>query len=87
MIRFKARIVSDWVVKNGRFILHVIVPTNTTAIICVPKADVKEVNEGNRPIIQADGVTGPAQAAECAKFEVGLGDYTFATPMKLATSP
>jgi len=76
------KIVSDWKIKRGQFSLHVVVPPNTTATICVPGAKVNEVLEGSRPAMKADGVSGFLQTGNSANFEVAAGEYHFTAPAK-----
>ena len=76
------KIVSDWKLKPDKFILHVVIPANTTATICVPNAILEQVREGSRAASKANGVTAFSQAVNCAIFEVTSGEYNFTTPTK-----
>jgi alpha-L-rhamnosidase len=73
-------IVSDWKIKRGKFILHVVVPPNTTATVCVPGAKINEVLEGGKPAMKAKGVSAFSQAENSANFEVAAGEYDFTAP-------
>ena len=76
------KIVSDWKLKHGQFTLHVVVPPNTTATICVPSAKVNEVLEGGRLAMKAEGVSAFRQTENSANFEVPAGEYSFTYPAK-----
>jgi alpha-L-rhamnosidase len=75
-------IVSDWKIKRGKFILHVVVPPNTTAAVCVPGAKINEVLEGGKPAMKAKGVGAFSQAENSANFEVAAGEYDFTAPAR-----
>jgi len=74
------KIVSDWNIKNDRFILHVVVPPNTGATICVPNAKLTDVSEDGHPATTAPGVISSSQTGNAATFEVQSGEYNFAAP-------
>ena len=76
------KIVSDWKIKHGKFNLHVVVPPNTTATICVPGAKINKVLESGSPAMKADGVTTFSQTESSANFEVVAGEYDFIAPAK-----
>ncbi|HUC84120.1 MAG TPA: alpha-L-rhamnosidase C-terminal domain-containing protein, partial [Candidatus Acidoferrales bacterium] len=71
------KIVSDWKIKGGQFTLHVLIPPNTTATVCLPGAGVADVREGGLPAIKAPGVTSFSQQGKAATFEVEAGEYVF----------
>lgn len=73
------KILSDWKIKQSQFILHVMVPPNTTATICVPNANLNEVSESGGSAMKAGGVIAFSQTADCASFEVASGEYNFTT--------
>lgn len=67
------RILSEWRIRGDGFRLRVSIPPNTTATVCVPARDPREVRISPR-LPQA----GPPQLENgCALFEVGSGDYEF----------
>jgi alpha-L-rhamnosidase len=76
------KIVSDWKLKRGKFILHVVIPANTTATICIPNTNVNEVFEGRKQAMKASGITTFSQTASAAVFEAGSGEYVFTCPAK-----
>lgn len=78
------KIVSDWKIKDGRFHLHVVIPPNTTATVCVPNAQLADVSESGGPAMKAEGVNSFSQTAAAAIFEVGAGEYNFSSPTQAA---
>jgi alpha-L-rhamnosidase len=59
--------------------LEVTVPANTTATVCVPAKDAAEVTEGGKPAAKANQVKFVRMEHNKAIFEVGSGEYFFAT--------
>lgn len=58
---------SFWETEGNTVVLHVSVPANTTATICL---------DGAQEVVEADGLTFAA-ADGCMKAEAGSGNYTF----------
>ena len=58
---------SFWEVEGNTVVLHVAVPANTTATICL---------DGAEEVVQADGLEF-VKADGCMKAEAGSGEYTF----------
>jgi alpha-L-rhamnosidase len=69
---------SAWKIDNGKFVLEVAVPVNTSATVCVPARNADAVTEGGRPAGQAPGVKFLRMEQDRAVFSVGSGAYTFA---------
>jgi len=74
------QIVSDWKIKDGKFHLHVVVPPNTTATVCIPDARLDNVRESDGAATKADGVVSSSQTGTSATFEVTPGEYDFTSP-------
>ena len=60
--------VSEWNTAGGRFTLHVVVPTGTSAVVRVPATTAVTAPAGAVPLGSGSGV---------ASFHVPAGDYTF----------
>jgi alpha-L-rhamnosidase len=74
-------IVSEWRIADGRLVLQVAVPANTTATVCVPSRDPGQVTEGGRAVEQSLGVRRAAKEEPgTATFEVQSGHYEFSSP-------
>jgi len=78
------KIVSDWKIAGGRFNLHVVVPPNTTATICVPITKSNDGREDHVTATQADVVIAISENGDSATFEVAAGEYHFTAPAKTA---
>lgn len=73
----RGTIVSDWQLTDGRFLLEVTVPANTTATVHVPAHDAAEVTEGGRVASEADAVDFLRVEDGCAVFQTQSGHYVF----------
>jgi alpha-L-rhamnosidase len=67
----RGRIKSEWEIKNGRFMLDVMVPPNTSATIKLPRAREKKIRLNNNPV-QPDAYTDGT-----AIFHLESGSYRF----------
>jgi alpha-L-rhamnosidase len=72
---------TDWVLEGGAFRLNVTIPANTTATLHVPAASADEVTESGGSAGEAEGVRFLRMEAGSAVFEVGSGEYVFASVM------
>ena len=70
---------SNWKRENGRFVLDVSVPANTTATVFVPAKDGAEVTESGQPADTAKGVKWVRNENGMAVYDVESGDYSFAS--------
>jgi alpha-L-rhamnosidase len=68
-------ILSEWERKDGKLQLHIKVPTNTTATLTLPTTDAKSVNEGGKPIAQAEGINAKDASNERPSYELRSGEY------------
>lgn len=73
-------IASEWKLADGRLLLRVGIPANTTATVYVPTTDPTAVTEGGRPAAMAPGVTAQGQIDGTAVFRVDSGNYDFSAP-------
>ncbi|UCG47832.1 MAG: family 78 glycoside hydrolase catalytic domain [Phycisphaerales bacterium] len=72
---------SDWRIADGRLRLNVTIPANTTATVCLPAGDAADVTEGRGPAQRAAGVRFVRMEKDKAVFEVGSGQYRFASKL------
>jgi len=70
---------SDWKIEDGTFRWNVSVPPNTTATVYVPAQEASVVTEGGKPAGQAPGVKFSRREARAIVYEVGAGNYAFAS--------
>jgi hypothetical protein len=73
----RGKIVSDWKRDDGKFILDVTIPANTTATVFVPAKSADEVLESGKPAAQSDGVKFSREEDGRAIFEIASGSYEF----------
>jgi len=73
-------IVSNWEIKNGRFILDVTIPSNTEAVVSIPARDSEKILESGVIAQQADGVTFLKHQTNTNVFKVKSGKYQFISP-------
>ena len=70
-------IVTDWNQADNQFLLHVVIPANTTATVHVPAKNAESVREGGCPASKALGVTFLRMEDGAAVYEVTSGRYNF----------
>ncbi len=71
----RGKIVSDWKRENGKFILHVTVPANTTATVFIPAKSADEIWENGKPIPRSGTVKLLGEENGRAVCEIGSGSY------------
>ena len=70
---------SEWERLDGKSILKVTIPANTTAQIAFPAKSVTDITEGGHALDQAPGVKFLRQDGPNTILAVGSGSYAFAT--------
>ncbi len=75
-------IVSAWKRAGNQLTLDVVVPANTTATVSVPAPGVSSITESGKPVEQAAGVKFLRQENDKSVFQVGSGNYQFASEIK-----
>jgi hypothetical protein len=78
----RGRIVSEWKRDDEHFALHVSIPPNMTATVCIPALHGESVTEGGKPATRVAGVTFLQMNGSYAEYEVGSGDYTFGAALR-----
>ncbi|MBN1765276.1 MAG: family 78 glycoside hydrolase catalytic domain [Sedimentisphaerales bacterium] len=73
-------VVSNWTLKNGRFLLDVTIPPNTKATVFIPGQDAEKVLESGIKAQIADGVTFLKQQENDIVYIVESGQYQFISP-------
>jgi alpha-L-rhamnosidase len=74
------RVASAWRLEQGRFLLDVEIPPNTSATLRLPAAVLGEVREGRLTLDLAEGVSGARQEGPDVVLDLGSGRYAFAYP-------
>jgi alpha-L-rhamnosidase len=75
-------IVSDWKIEGSNFLLNITIPANTTATVYVPAKSADSVTEGRRPVADAKQVQFLRMENGSAIFEIGSGNYRFASKQR-----
>lgn len=70
-------VVSDWRIADGKLILTVEVPPNTTATIRLAKSKLEQVQESRKPVAGRTDLLGSRQANDAVLVEIGSGTYVF----------
>jgi hypothetical protein len=78
----RGKIAVEWKITEGKFILSVVLPPNTTTTVFVPAASAASVAESGRPARESPGVLFLRQENGRAVFEVGAGRYVFENSWK-----
>jgi alpha-L-rhamnosidase len=68
---------SEWMLNEGTFTWHVVVPANTRANVLVPAESVDAITENGKPVMQVEGLKFVRVEDYRVNLEVGSGDYTF----------
>jgi alpha-L-rhamnosidase len=71
-------IATDWKKKDGRLLLNVTIPANTTAQVLLPAKSENDVTEGGKPLGKAPGVQFVRLEGQNAVLAIGSGSYAFA---------
>ena len=77
----RGKIVSDWRVVKGEFILNLTIPANTTATVSLPIANQDQVCENGKPMALAEGVKFLRVEPGRCVLEAGSGSYRFSGPL------
>lgn len=74
-------IVSRWEKKDGRFMLKVVIPTNTTAKVYLPTQTVANITETGKSLNKVEGIISSEILDGKVVLEVGSGEYNFSTTL------
>ncbi|HXR06521.1 MAG TPA: alpha-L-rhamnosidase C-terminal domain-containing protein, partial [Candidatus Acidoferrum sp.] len=77
----QGQIATSWKLDTNRLSLNVVIPANTTATVCVPAADLETITESGTPVARVSGVKYLRHENDKYLFEVGSGDYRFASKL------
>jgi alpha-L-rhamnosidase len=71
------RIVSNWRLKDGRFVLETTIPANSTATVYVPAKSAESVTESGAPLDKAKNVKFLRMEGDRVVLVVESGSYRF----------
>jgi alpha-L-rhamnosidase len=74
-------IVSDWKIRNGKFLWNVTIPPNTTATVYVPAKQAATISENGTLAEQSPGLKFLRQDGDSAVFSAASGRYSFESPI------
>jgi alpha-L-rhamnosidase len=77
-------VASGWEIADGKMILKIEVPANTTATVRVPRAKLEDVSEGGKVLAGRADISKARQEGEAAVVEVGSGKYVFESAYRAA---
>jgi alpha-L-rhamnosidase len=80
-------IVSEWKRDGQNVTLHVVIPVNTTATICIPTDSVDSVHESGKPMAQSTGVKFLSAKSGEVRYQVGSGTYDIAATLPSSSPP
>jgi len=75
----RGRIATEWKLQNHSLTLDVTIPANTTADVFIPATGGNKILESGKPATEAQGVTFLRKEGDEAVFEIGSGNYSFAS--------
>ncbi|MCK4792518.1 MAG: family 78 glycoside hydrolase catalytic domain, partial [Desulfobacteraceae bacterium] len=78
------RIATYWRVRDGKFLLDLTIPANTTATVYIPARDADSITEGGKPASKAEAVQFLRIEDGKAVFAVGSGRYRFISSLPTA---
>jgi len=73
----RGKIVSEWKRDGQHLTMHIVIPPNSTATICLPTINTKSITERGTPIAEVNGVKFFQTSGSYTEYEAGSGDYTF----------
>jgi len=73
-------IASGWERKDGKMIVSIRIPANTTALVTLPGTDASKVSESGKPISGNVDFANVRSANENVQMQVGSGQYVFEYP-------
>jgi alpha-L-rhamnosidase len=76
------KIATTWKAEGKRLTLEIVVPANTTATVCIPTRNVAGITESGQLVENVEHVKFLRQEDGKAVFEVGSGDYKFASEIR-----
>ena len=77
---------SDWKIENGKMLLTVEIPANTTATVYVPATSPDGIQEGGKPLSSVSDVKVSGTEKGYVAVKVGSGTYQFTTTQPTTTS-
>lgn len=77
----RGKIVSDWKVAKGEFVLSLTIPANTSATVSLPVSNGDLVEENGKPVARSAGITFLGNQGGRSLFTLESGEYRFSGPL------
>ena len=68
---------SSWKMENGKLILDVVIPPNTTAMVSIPAKNTESVTESDKPVTEVNGIQVKGMENGYLVMKMGSGSYHF----------
>ena len=68
---------SSWKMENGKLILDVVIPPNTTAMVSIPAKNTESVTESDKPVTEVNGIQVKGMENGYLVMKMGSGVYHF----------
>jgi hypothetical protein len=72
----RGKIVSEWKRDGQHLTMHIVIPPNSTATICVPTTNAKSITESGAPVAETNTLKFHQTSGAYTEYEAGSGDYT-----------
>jgi alpha-L-rhamnosidase len=79
---YYGKVSSHWKYNDGKFLLNVSIPTNTTARVFVPASSVNDISESGKPLSSIKEVKPGAVENGYVAIDIGSGSYQFSVNTK-----
>jgi len=76
------KLASGWKVENGKLLMNVEIPANTTATIFIPAANASDIMESDKALSASKDITVAGNEKEYVVLKLGSGSYKFTTSWK-----
>jgi len=73
----KGKIVSNWKKKDGKIVMHIEIPANTSALVFFPGSDLDKIGNSEIPLAKSPGISDCRMREGYASCRVASGKYTF----------
>jgi hypothetical protein len=74
----RGKIVSEWKRDGPHLTMHVVIPPNSTATICVPTTNAESITQNGIPIAEVTALNFSKTGDSYTEYEAGSGDYSVA---------
>lgn len=70
-------IVSNWKKEDGKLIMNIVIPVNTTAKVYLPSANIESIKEGRKPAVESKGLSLIGEEDGSVIIHLEPGTYSF----------